>query len=227
MTRTIYVASSGSDSDYRVTGVFSTYEGAAGAGDNPVFITVIDNPEETVGAWGCLMCESPTSAWYSEPADLHVGGIWAEKELRDRKFAPGDVIDIRFYDGVPVEVTPVAGNRTITAYGRSKDAAIRAARDFLELRKLSPWFANAWWPQWAYGNAPTKPHTETGWAHLDNQTDGVQATASTELAALEKAVRMAGTPTYEHRFSSNTASGRLSVWVRQDSGITSEHGLWK
>src|SRR3990170_6164219 len=164
----LYVGTAGEYSDYRVVGVFSSYENARKNSEvESIFVTTLDEPHKEVGAWKCVMCEAPTTAYFSAPAG---------KYPKDRLFQPGDIIDTSFEIGVPVEEGPrTAYSKTIQAYGHSEEAAIRAAREYLSVRSTLPWVANAWWPRQQYRTAPIEPLVETAWAHLAPQEGAVQA----------------------------------------------------
>lgn len=207
----VYVATSGEYSDYHVVGVYSTYAAAGRAGDR-VFVTTIDDPDDTsVGCWECIMVEDKTTANDSAPSG---------KYPDNRRLHPGDVVSLEWNPGVPVEMPPNEGYpKTIIARGHSKEAAVRAAQQYINVRKTLPWFANAWWPDSVYREPPTEPYIETAWATIDRRPGAVQAVGATEEEARAAAIALAGHPSYDHQFSSNTTAGLLPVWVRAGAKV--------
>ena len=217
----LYVATSGEYSDYRVDGVFSTYAKAIKHGEQ-VFVVKLDEPHAKVGAFACYMCESPTTSHYSAPAHRYKSNT---------KFVPGDIIDVSWSDGTPVDTPPGTGySKTIVAYGHSKEAAIRAAATFLGFRKTLPWYAEAVWPSYRYREPPQEPVTRTtcgskaDWNNDNAEfwADAHGAIGVTEDDALAKVLQAAGPPLYEQKFSSHTTLGLLPVWVRQDANVVQD-----
>lgn len=117
----LYVATQGEYSDYRVVGIFSTYEKAREHSDT-IYTTTLDEPEAPEGAWGCYVVVRECKRYDSAPASLKLPAV----------LSPGTILQTEFYEGHPVEeeMQWYAKGRVAILYALTEEGAKRKAADY-------------------------------------------------------------------------------------------------